>query len=348
MTVETSPPPPAPGPDPGPPRDLYPPLAYHETHRAGERGWWRPVLGVLLVAAAMMIVGPLVWLVPFLGYYVATGAPVGESVTTLLDLGDLTPAGLAYINLALASLIPAAWLVTRAVHGLRPRWLTSIAPRMRWGYFAACFGLAIVALMAMLLIAAVMPSGTTGAELSGEANEFTRTTRDFLLVILLLTPLQAAGEEYGFRGYLTQVVGGILGGAAGRIAAVAVPALLFALAHGVGQSVPVFFDRFAFGIVAGVLVIATGGLEAAIAMHVLNNWLAFGLALAFGDLSSAMNPGEGSWWSIPVTLTQSLVYLGLALWAARAMGLARRSDPAALIASRGRVYRGVPVPHASA
>ena len=57
-------------------------------------------------------------------------------------------------------------------------------------------------------------------------------------------------------------------------------------------------------------------------MHVLNNWLAFGLALAFGDMASTLNPTGGSWWSIPVTLTQSLVYLGLVLpwrvgWASR-------------------------------
>ena len=25
-------------------------------------------------------------------------------------------------------------------------------------------------------------------------------------------------------------------------------------------------------------------------MHVLNNWLAFGLALAFGDMGAALNP----------------------------------------------------------
>ncbi len=348
MTVDTSPPPASPGAAPGPPRDLYPPLEYQQTHRAGDRGWWRPVLGVLLMVSVMILIGPFVWLIPFIVYYGATGAPVGESLTGLLDLADLTPAGLAYINLALASLIPAAWLVTRWVHGLKPRWITSVGPRMRWRYAGVCFGLAVIALIATLMVAAVLPSTSTGAELSGDANGFTTETRNFLLVILLLTPLQAAGEEYGFRGYLTQAVGGVFGGWAGRVAAVLVPAMVFALAHGLGQSIPVFFDRFAFGIVAGVLVIATGGLEAAIAMHVLNNWLAFGLALAFGDLSSAMNPGEGSWWSIPVTLTQSLVYLGLALWAARAMGLARRSDPAALIGSRGRVYRSVPVPHASA
>ena len=55
-------------------------------------------------------------------------------------------------------------------------------------------------------------------------------------------------------------------------------------------------------------------------MHVLNNWLAFGIALAFGDMGSSLNPTGGSWWSIPVTLTQSLVYLGLAWWVARSHG----------------------------
>ena len=98
------------------------------------------------------------------------------------------------------------------------------------------------------------------------------------------------------------------------------PAVLFAVAHG-SQSAPIFFDRFAFGVVAGLLVVRTGGLEAGIAMHVLNNWLAFGLALAFGDMASSLNPTGGSWWSIPVTLTQSLVYLGLVLLVARRRGL---------------------------
>ena len=114
-------------------------------------------------------------------------------------------------------------------------------------------------------------------------------------------------------------------------------AVLFALAHGVGQSAPIFFDRFAFGLVAGSLVILTGGLEAGIAMHVLNNWVAFGLALAFGDMGSALNPTGGSWWSIPVTVTQSLVYLALALFVARRMGLSTRTSPIVLEGPRRRV-----------
>ena len=87
-----------------------------------------------------------------------------------------------------------------------------------------------------------------------------------------------------------------------------------------------FVDRLAFGMVAGILVIATGGLEAGIAMHVLNNFLAYGFALAFSDMSPALNPTGGSWWTLPATLTQSLVYLALAIWAARRMGSRRAVD----------------------
>jgi membrane protease YdiL (CAAX protease family) len=168
-----------------------------------------------------------------------------------------------------------------------------------------------------------VPASSDGVEVSGELNGFTSTTRDFLLVLAFLTPLQAAGEEFAFRGYLVQAFGGI----AGRTwAAVGLPAALFALAHG-AQDPPVFFDRLAFGVVAGLAVVFTGGLEAGIAMHVLNNWLAFGLALAFTDMGSALNPTGGTWWSIPVTLTQSLVYFGLVAWVARRLGVRTTTGP---------------------
>jgi membrane protease YdiL (CAAX protease family) len=200
-----------------------------------------------------------------------------------------------------------------------------------------CFGLAFVALFATLVVSAMVPASAEDVQLSGDLNEFTSTTRDYLLVVLLLTPLQAAGEEYAFRGYLTQAFGNVFGRA---WAAVLFPALLFALAHG-SQSAPVFFDRFAFGLVAGLAVVLTGGLEAGIAMHVLNNWLAFGIALAFSDMASTLNPTGDSWWTIPVTLTQSLVFLGLVVWVGRRMGVRTATEtpavPGVLVGSRPRV-----------
>jgi hypothetical protein len=304
-------------------------LPYHQVQRGGRPGGWRPVVGTAALVALMLVVVPILWQLPFaLGYAIA-GQPVVDSVERLLDLTDPTPMGLAYLNLVLASAIPVTWLLTRALHGLRPRWLASVTPRIRWGWFLVCLAISVVALFATLFVAALVPQGSDGTEMSGHLNDFTATTRDFLLVLLVLTPLQAAGEEYAFRGYLTQAFGGLF---RHPVPAVIGPALLFALAHG-AQSAPVFVDRFAFGLVAGALVILTGGLEAGIAMHVLNNWVAFGLALAYGDMASTLNPSGGSWWSLPTTLTQSLVYLGVVLFVARRRGLRTVTDPAVLVAS---------------
>jgi membrane protease YdiL (CAAX protease family) len=256
----------------------------------------------------------------------------------LVDLSDPTPAGLAYLNLVLASAIPVTWLLTRVLHGLRPRWLSSVAPRLRWAYFAVCLGLSVVALAASIGVSLLLPDQVSGV--TGDLNAFTSTTRDFLLAIVLLTPLQAAGEEYAFRGYLLQAFGGFawrLGERTSAAFAVVASSTLFAFAHGIGQDVPIFFDRLAFGLVAGTLVFVTGGLEAGIAMHVLNNFVAYGLALAFSDMASALEPTHGSWWSIPVTLTQSLVYLVLATLAARWLRLHRTTESDVLVAPRRAV-----------
>ncbi|WP_309504641.1 MULTISPECIES: CPBP family intramembrane glutamic endopeptidase [Nocardioides] len=312
-------------------------LPYHRIHRGGRPGWWRPFLGVVLLATAFIVVVPLLVQLGFAIGFAVTGRDVVESSQRLLDLDDPTPVSLAYLNLAIAGAIPVAWLINRYLHGLRPGWLASVRPRIRWGWLVACLGLSLVALVATLLVSAMVPQTVEGTEIGGGVNEYTTTMRDFLLVVAFLTPLQAAGEEYAFRGYLTQAFGGAFGKA---WIAVLVPALLFALAHG-GQSAPVFLDRFAFGVVAGLAVVLTGGLEAGIAMHVLNNWLAFGLAIAFGDMASTLNPTGGSWWSIPVTLTQSLVYLGLVVWAARRLGVRSTTQTpfggGVLLASNGRV-----------
>lgn len=315
--------------------------AYHQLHRVGRPGAWRSILGaVTLLALVFVLVPAIVGLVVLL-VLVAGGRTFEEAATALDITQEVTPAGLAVLNLVLAAGIVLAWLVSWLFHRLKPRWLTSVAPRMRWGYFCACLGLSVIALMASLGVALLLPVAPGGESPIEGLNEFTSRTADFLLVIALLTPLQAAGEEYVFRGYLTQAFGSIVAGRAiSQALAVLGPAVLFALAHGLGQSWPVFFDRFAFGVVAGILVILTGGLEAPIAMHVLNNFMAFGLALAFGDMTEALNAtGPSSWWMIASTLTQSLVYLGLAVWVARAMGLDDRGPAvgAVLEAPRSRV-----------
>ncbi len=306
-------------------------LPYHRIHEAGRPGRWRPICGFLLMLLGFVAIGAVVATAVFALVYAVTGQGMVD-VARLADLEHPTPAGLAFLNVALATFIPLAMVGERYLHGIPPRWLASVRPRLRWRYLLACLAISVVALIATLIVGSVVPS--TDSDVSSTANSFDTTTFHYLLVILLLTPFQAAGEEYLFRGYLTQAVGGLF---RKTWVAVLVPAFLFGLAHGLGQSPPVFFDRFAFGIVAGILVIRTGGLEAGIAMHVLNNFLAYGLALAFGDMATTLNPTGSNWWNIPVTLTQSLVYLALAVLLARRMGLSTTTRARVLEAPTSRV-----------
>jgi membrane protease YdiL (CAAX protease family) len=301
-------------------------LEYHELHRGGRTSWWRALIGVLVLLLNFLgfMFLPLLLLAVFAVWFIAHGTSYDAAIDQIS--GDhVTPTSLAFLNLVLASAIPTVMLLTYVLHGwLKPGWIASVVGRMRWLWMLICLGLSVVALLATLVVSALLPSAGDAGDVGGHLNHFTSTTLQFGLVILFLTPLQAAGEEYAFRGYLTQAVGGLARGRWGRWVAIVVPALLFALAHG-AQDAPVFFDRFAFGLVAGVLVIATGGLEAGIAMHVLNNFLAFGLALLFGNMTDALNASGGSWWMIPSTLTQSLVYLGLVTFVARRLGIATRT-----------------------
>lgn len=313
-------------PAPVPPRPTYPhpaPVEYHEMFRTWTYAWWRPAVGILLLAVGLLLVLPLLALPVLAVGVLLEGGTQGFSDAFLSagTLKKLTPSGLLYLDLSLGGMILWTWGLVRVLHQMRPRWLASVAPKLRWRFLAVCLGLAVIALLAQFLVGLVVPQDDS-ANLSG-LNPLTGRSVALIVVILLTTPLQAAGEEYAFRGYLLQAVGSLT---RRRWAALLATATLFAVAHGL-QNFPLFFDRFMFGLIAGWLVIRTGGLEAGIAMHVLNNYLAFGLAVAFGNISETLNVTQVSWWNIPVTLTQSLVYAALVSWVAARMKLQTRTRP---------------------
>ena len=303
-------------------------LPFHLLLTAGRRSRWRVLLGVLAVALGFVIAQTGIALVIIAGLVVG-GDSISDAQDVVSGADRVTPAFLALVNLGWAAAIPLVLLTVWLVHGLRPGWASSVVGRLRWRWMLTCFALSLVALLATLVVSALVPAQAGDPAITAEVNPWTDTARDFLLVVVLLTPLQAAGEEYAFRGYLTQGIGSLLAPwpRVSATCAVLVPALVFALFHGLGQDVPLFLDRFAFGVLAGFLVLVTGGLEAGIALHVLNNLLAFGLAIAFTDMDSALDPQETSWWSIPVTLTRTGVYLVVVVLVARRTGIATRGAP---------------------
>jgi uncharacterized protein len=291
--------------------------------------WWKPVAGVGLFLALFLVVQVAVAVVLVAAAAVESGS-FTDNLEKLSNFDQITPTLLLVLNLSLGAMIVVSWVTIRVVHRMRPRWLTSVAPKMRWGFFLACLGLSVVALVAQVLVGTLLP-GDNGGDVEGNLNEFTTTSALIALVVVLTTPLQAAGEEYAFRGYLMQAIGSFWSFSwvpawLAKWIAIVATATLFALAHGV-QNFPLFFDRFMFGLIAGWLVTYTGGLEAGIALHILNNFLAFGLALAFGDIGDTLTVSEVSWWNIVLTLTQSGIYTALVVLVARKMRLRNTTAP---------------------
>ncbi|MDO5676884.1 MAG: CPBP family intramembrane metalloprotease [Propionibacteriaceae bacterium] len=268
------------------------------------------VFGVMLGFAAYAIIVPLANQA-FLGLgYMLRGG--GDWQAYLADARAYrSPDGPVAGHLALALMIPVSLLLTRYVHGLKPRWLPSVQPGMRWRY------LLMTVVVAAVLFNAVMWAqwglGTMPAWTDGQPGWV-----GFLVLILLSSPLQAAAEEFFFRGFLLQAIGSATGRA---WLGVVGSALLFALMHGV-QNPALFAHRLVFGLVAGALVVVTGGLEAAIGAHIVNNILSYVYALFSVTVEGLRGVTAISWaeagWNI-----LAFVLIGLACWwLARKMNLA--------------------------
>jgi uncharacterized protein len=230
--------------------------------------WWRSVIGVIFGLSLFVLVTMVVrQAIVMVGWATTAGDQPFDDYFAKAFAFEL-PIGMLAVNLGLATLIPIAWALMAMVHQMRPRWLSSVQPRIRWRYLFGCLVIAAVVFSAVMLL-----STTVGEELSIQPQS---GFWGFLVVIVLTSPIQAAAEEVFFRGYLLQALGSLV---AKPWFGIVASSLVFALFHGIGtQNVPMFVDRLAFGLLAGLLVWRTGGLEAGIAAHVINNVFAYLIA----------------------------------------------------------------------
>jgi hypothetical protein len=285
--------------------------------------WWRPVVGLVLLGFSFVLGPELASAVLSVTVALDHTGSFDAAYNAAAKLDPVTWQALLYLNISLALLVPATWAIIRVVHGLSHRRLTSIAPGIRWRFFWACFVAAVVAIGVQLLVGAFLPGDADNV--SGSVNHVSGRLVAMALVVLLTTPLQAMGEEYGFRGYLVQALGALT---RRPWVAVVLGAVLFTLAHG-SFNPPLFADRFLFGLMAGYLVLRTGGLEAGIALHVWNNLITFGLAIAIGSITDSLNVKTVPW--SQVAFVEYAVYVVLVIGIARRMGIADRDTRPVLL-----------------
>ncbi|MBA3528577.1 MAG: CPBP family intramembrane metalloprotease [Propionibacteriaceae bacterium] len=228
--------------------------------------WWRSLIGVAMGLSLFLLMTTVISQAVVALFWAITASTTAYATYYAAAFAFERPSGMLAANLGIASLIPISWLLMAFIHRMRPRWLSSVRPGIRWKYLLICLGAATVALNGVLLL----------STLAGPSPVFEvqRGFWGFLAVIVLTSPLQAAAEEIFFRGYLMQALGSLV---AQPWFGVVVSSVVFALLHGT-QNLPLFLDRLAFGLLAAVLVWRTGGLEASIAAHVINNVFAYLIA----------------------------------------------------------------------
>lgn len=298
------------------------PTDYHQLLRGPRRRWWRPLLSLLLV----VVFGFVAMLAIFGASELLLGGGSARSlVPSLGDVdNDLSAASMLSLNLILAVLISVAGLATWVAHRIRPGFVSSVTGRLRWRWLARC-----VLVVTPLWVVYLVVGFALGPPESGRPAQWVL----LLIMALVLTPFQAAGEEYLFRGWLTQNVAAYFSHPmVGLVVSTVFSAVLFSLAHG-------SFDPWVLISIATLAVAAcyanwrTGGLEAGIAMHLVNNVLLGiatttigGYADSFVSETTTATPLEAG-----IGLLVHGVAVALILWQGRRIRVQRHYQPPAAL-----------------
>ncbi|MCA0323226.1 MAG: CPBP family intramembrane metalloprotease [Actinobacteria bacterium] len=277
----------------------------HQMRGPRHRGWRPLVALVLLLVLTMLFMGAVT--VPF---GLAGGLP--DDFEKL----DLSVPSQLWMNLTLAALIPASMIATRIAYGRPWGRLCSVTGRLRWGWLLQC-----MALVAPLWVVYLAASWVVfGQEVLPRPEAWI----GLLVVTLLTTPLQAAGEEVAFRGLVVQAVGAWIRSPVVALAvSTAVSAAIFVAAHG-SMDVWIWIDIGSLAVAACWLAWRTGGIEAGIALHVVNNLAVTFAGILLGGLEESYVDTETT--GSPVSATMSVVVMTIAsaliLWLAKRRGIA--------------------------
>lgn len=298
------------------------PQRYPQLLRGPRRRWWKPLLATALALALYLLANALTVVPPLIAGLVTGRPQLGRYIlTTLTDVDNLGPVGFIALNVSLIVLIPTTMLSIWIVYGVRPRFVTSVTGGLRWRWLLRC-----------LVVVVPLWVGYVGLGVLTDPPEVDRPAHwvALLLIMVVLTPLQAAGEEYFFRGWILLNVGSWFARpVVGLVVGTVVSAVLFSAAHG-SPDVWVLGSIACLAVASCLATWRTGGLEAGIAMHAVNNMLVFVVTIGIGGWQDAFVGSDTK--GTPVEFLLALAVHGIALaliwWQAKRTGLTNRSVPA--------------------
>ncbi len=228
------------------------------------------------------------------------------------------PSVLAFQLLSIAVLIPCVLVPVAILWRRHVGYLHSVQGRVRWRWLGRCLVLGFVVVSISLALAVVVSAVVDGEPVRFESLDGRAVAS--LAIVLLVVPFQATAEEYVFRGGLLQLIGSWTRWA---VIPVVVTSLLFAAGH--LYNLWGLVSVFCFGVIAAVMTIRTGGLEAAIGLHISNNIVLMVLDLV--GVIDASGEGAGLLNEVVPTVLMCVVYWLLVERSARRRGLRRKRPP---------------------
>lgn len=268
-------------------------VPYHRVLASEKRRIGRGILAIALLHAGLLGFG-------------AIAAQLAGQIDLLLGRDSIvnggtefTPVTMAATFASTALLIPWSMLIQRWLYGVKGASLHSVVAAFR----RAVLGRAILFLaplwaVYMAVLSALEPSATASWAVADLLFMFA--------VIIVIVPLQSAGEEYGYRGLIFRVAASWGRGPRSALAlGVVVSAVLFATIH-LSTDIWLNLQYLAVGTAFALITWRTGGIETAVVLHAANN--VFGLLLALvlhADLGASTDRSSGAGsavYLIPVVL----------------------------------------------
>ncbi|WDZ87278.1 CPBP family intramembrane glutamic endopeptidase [Micromonospora cathayae] len=282
---------------------------YHRVLAGDKRRIGRGILAIILLLAGLVIF-PTV-----LGRATAVIDVRMGNTPPILGGTDYTPLYHASTMLALGLLIPWSMLIQRWLYGVPGASLHSVTSRFRFdllGRSLLVFGPAWLVVNALGSLTPVEEAPWSQTDLVA-----------IFIGTMLLTPLQAAGEEYGVRGLMFRVIGSwTRSRRAGLVAGVLVSSALFTAVHGATDP---YINVWYFVLWTGLAIITwrTGGLEIAVMLHAVLNTFSLVLATTLRvDLGTALqdrSAGVGTPYQLVPTLAV-VVITAIIWWRTRKTG----------------------------
>lgn len=235
------------------------------THQ-GDTHWKKYLLSVLIILVVWALGSNIVLVGVYIHLADAFGIDVGQPMDGTNPYLDFIT-----LNLVFVVILSGLWIAFKRAHKRPFQTLITPYKRIRWNRVFQGFGLQMALGFVATAIDMLLFPGSYSYAL--DPNQFYK----FAILVLILTPFQAATEEFLARSYFLQIIGHFTRHPGALVIFNALPFMLLhfmnpeVAAHG---AIPMLAFYFVVGAFLALVTLKDNGVELAIGIHAANNMFA--------------------------------------------------------------------------